>query len=118
MTGEKKKWSKPILREITPNQAAHTLMIERAEVRATRETPQSSARNVIGNQDFLKLQRDVAKLGQSLAKCRALLADCHSRLGASGSCPSTGAANANGDYRPPYREEEGSLKTERKGGNN
>ena len=118
MPGEKKKWSKPILREITPQQAAHLLMAERAEMSAAREAPQPSARNVIGNQDFLKLQRDVAELAQSLAECRALLADCHSRLGASGSCPSTGAANANGDYRPPYREEEGSLKTERKGGNN
>jgi hypothetical protein len=116
--GEKKKWSKPILREITPQQAAHLLMAERAEMSAAREAPQPSARNVIGNQDFLKLQRDVAELAQSLAECRALLADCHSRLGASRLRPSTGAANANGDYRPPYREEQRASETERKGGNN
>ena len=97
MSELKKSWTKPVLREITAQQAAKLFMTDHAEASATQ----------------LRLERDVSELTQSLADCRGLLAKCQSELGARGSGPSAAEpANANGDYRSPYNKEDHMSRTE------
>jgi len=113
MSGDKKKWSTPVLRELTPTQAVSIWMTKHADGIGTQEMPQASAKN-IGGQEIVRLEQHVAELTEGLAACRVLLAHFRSKLGASDPLSSTSAANANGDYRPAYHQEGRSRRTDRK----
>ena len=114
MSGDKKKWSTPVLRELTPTQAVSILMTKHADGIGTQEMPQASAKNIGGGQEIVRLEQHVAELTESLAGYRELLAHSQSKAGASDPLPSTTAVNANEDYRPAYQEEERARRAERK----
>lgn len=102
MSDEKKKWSTPVLRKITSEQAAVLLMTRHAEARA----PSASA-----GSETVRLEQELAGMTQHLAKR-------HSRPEEASLRQSTPAANANSDYSLPYIEGEGARRTECKGNNN
>ncbi len=64
---------------------------------------------------MLELEQNVAGLTQNLAECRELLVACESSLGKNDSSSSTAAANANGDYSPPYQAKVRAHQKGRKG---